>query len=74
MRPVVDGIEEEYAGKLIVVRLDFNAKGDRALVQALAVRGHPTTVVLDRDRQETKRFLGPVSAETLDAAVRAVVE
>jgi len=74
MRPVVDGIEEEYANKLIVVRLDFNEKEDGTLVQALRVRGHPTTVVLDLDRKETKRFLGPVTSEALDAAVRAVLE
>lgn len=71
MRPVVDGLEQAYAGRLTVVKLNFTADADTALVRALRVRGHPTTIILDGDRSETHRFLGPATAETLEAAILA---
>lgn len=69
MRPIVDGLEAEYA-EVQVVRLDAGESATAAALRALRVRGHPTTVVFDSDGEEVGRVLGPAG----EAELRTLVE
>lgn len=46
--PVVDGLEQDYAGKLQVIRLNFNDTKNAKALQTLNVSSHPTVVLIDR--------------------------
>ena len=68
--PVVNGIEQEYVGRLQVVRLNFNDRQNEEAITALGVRGHPTIVLLDKRGKIFRTRLG----EQTDAMLRPHVE
>ncbi len=68
--PVVDGIEEDFAGRLQVVRLNFNQSRNDAAIRALGVRGHPTVVLIDRRGMPQPPLIGIQT----DAKLRPKVE
>ncbi len=67
---MVDGLEHDYAGRLQVVRLNFNDKKNDAAIRALGVRGHPTIVLIDRNGIPQAPLLGVQT----DAKLRPKVE
>ena len=70
--PIVNGLEEEFAGEIEVVRLDAAGSGGAALQSYYDVRGHPSFAVLDAEGDVLARFYGPQSAETLRNALEQV--
>lgn len=74
MNPIVDGVEAEFAGRVAVIRLNAEGVEMGQLMSSYGVRGHPSFVLLDKDNEVTQRFIGPQTAETLYAAMAAVVE
>ncbi len=68
--PVVDGLAHDYAGRLQVVRLNFNDPNNGAAIRALGVRGHPTIVLIDRGGIPRETLLGVQT----DAKVRPKVD
>lgn len=72
MMPIVDGLEEEYAGRVAVTRLNANEGTNGQLQRELGVQGHPSFVVLDGSNAVTDRFFGPQEEETLRVAMAAV--
>lgn len=73
MTPIVDGLEEEFADRAAIVRLDASQVDVIELQQAYGVQGHPSFVVLDQTDSVSARFFGPQSAEDLRAALTAVL-
>jgi thioredoxin-like negative regulator of GroEL len=72
MMPIVDGLEEEFEGKVSVTRLDA-AEPENARLQArYGVRGHPAFVFLDRDGQIVVSFLGPQAEFVLRVAMAGI--
>lgn len=76
LRPVVEGIERDYAGRAVVRVYELDRLGDypegeavRAWGANLGVRGTPTFVVLDARRRPVQRFVGPTSGASLRAAL-----
>ena len=72
MMPIVDGLEEEFGGKVTVSRLDA-AEPENARLQAqYGVRGHPAFVFLDKDGRIVVSFLGPQEEFVLRLAMVGV--
>ncbi len=74
MEPIVDGLEQEFAGQIQVMRLDANDPTNNQLMEALELRGHPAFAVIDAEGQVTARFFGPQPIEALRDAMQAVIE
>ncbi len=55
---MVDGLEQDYAGKLQVIRLNFNDSKNDSAIQALKVYGHPSVVLIDRQGTPQEALLG----------------
>jgi hypothetical protein len=72
MMPIVNGLEEEFAGEIAVVRRDAASNHGAALQTYYGVRGHPSFAILDADGDVLARFYGPQSAGTLRAAMEQV--
>lgn len=66
----MDGLEKDYAGRLQVVRLNFNQGRNQAAIRALGVRAHPTVVLIGRGGHP----LDPLIGVQTDAALRPKVE
>ena len=71
--PVVNGIEQEYAGRLQVVRLDFNDRKNDDAITALGVRGHPTIVLIDKNGGRFGARLGARTPEQMRTDVEALL-
>ena len=70
----MDGLERDYAGRLQVVRMDFNDPTNKPALRALRVQGHPTIVLLTRDGRVQPPLLGAQTDGSLRPAVAALVE
>ena len=70
MRPVVHGLEQQYGDRVAFAGVDYYNQANRELVQQYRVVGHPTFVVLDREGQVVKQFVGYTPEADLDAALR----
>ena len=70
MRPVVHGLEQRYGDRVAFAGVDYNNRANRELVRQYRVLGHPTFVVLDREVQVVKQFVGYTPEADLDAALR----
>ncbi len=70
MAPVVNRLEEQFAGRVVFKRLNAldGGLGEQAF-HASALRGHPGYVLLASGGAETWRGLGPQSEETLAALI-----
>lgn len=74
MRPIVDGISEQYAGRVTLI--DLNARdgeqGQQAF-EALSLAGHPAFVVVSSRGEERYRAVGIVEASRLAAELDAAL-
>lgn len=71
--PVVNGLEEDFGDELQVVRLDFNDSENDGAIAALGVRGHPTIVLLNREGEIHRRWLGAGTDDDLRPLVQQVL-
>jgi hypothetical protein len=74
MAPIVDGLEEEFNGRVTVSRLDAAQPANAELESHYGLRGHPAFAVLDAQNQVHQLFFGPQAEETLRQAMAAVAE
>lgn len=72
MTPIVDGLTEEFEGRVAVERLDASVPENVQLQAEYGVRGHPSFVVLSGEGRPVQTFLGPQPEETLREAMSAV--
>ena len=70
---MVDGLEQDYAGRLQVVRLDFNDPKNAKAIRALRIQGHPTIVLIDRQGTPQPPLLGTQTDASLRPKVEALV-
>lgn len=74
MRPIVDGISEQYTGQ--VAFIDLNARdGDtgQQAFEALSLAGHPSFIVVSVEGEECYRAVGVVEASELAAELDAAL-
>jgi thioredoxin-related protein len=69
MRPVVDGIEREWQGRLKVIRLDIQNATGRALSRDLAAVYTPTFILYDAQGQELLRRVGSLTPDDIQQAL-----
>jgi thioredoxin-related protein len=60
-KPIVDGIEREHQGKLVVIRLNVHDPVGAALGARFGFRFTPTFVFFDAEGQERWRTVGSVA-------------
>lgn len=70
MAPVFDDLAHEYAGQLLVAKLDTDR--NPATSQRFGVRGVPT-LILFRDGQEVARQVGAVPKQQLEEMLRSAL-
>ncbi len=69
MTPIVDGLEEEFAGQLTVSRLNAADPETVQLQQAYGLRGHPSFAVVDGNGTPSQIFVGLQSEDDLRDAI-----
>jgi thioredoxin-related protein len=67
--PVVDGIERQHAGQLIVVRLNVQDPSARPWLSRFGFQATPTFVLLDASGNEVWRSVGSIDPERVAEAL-----
>lgn len=70
-KPIVDGIEAEHAGKLLVLRVNVQDSAGEVLAREQTVLGTPTFIFLDAQGKELWRSVGTISAEKVAESLSA---
>ena len=69
---IVDGLNEEFEGRVSAVRLDAAQSANASLQAEYGLRGHPSFVVLDHEDRVTQRFFGPQTELILRKSMESV--
>lgn len=69
MKPIVDGLESRYSGRLIVVRVDVTTALGREVGRALDFRYTPTFIYYDAQGQEEWRSVGSLDEKRLESSL-----
>lgn len=67
---MVDGLQQDFAGGLQVIALDFGDRDERQAAQALGARVHPSIVLIAADGA----IVAVIPGEQTDAGLRPKVE
>ena len=70
MKPVVDGLEQEYSGRLLVIRLNIQDNVGRELAPVYQFNYTPTFIFFDAQGNEVWRQVGALDP----AKVRATMQ
>ncbi|MCB0012172.1 MAG: hypothetical protein KDE34_09730 [Anaerolineales bacterium] len=73
MTPIVDGLDEEFAGQLTVYQLNAAEAAVITLQGQYGVRGHPSFALIDENGAVSDRFLGPQTESTLRTAINKLL-
>jgi hypothetical protein len=73
MMPIVNGLEEEFSGRVAVVQLDAALKGNAALQSQWGLRGHPTFALLDSNGEVVQTLFGSYPESNLRRAMESVL-
>ena len=73
MQPIVNGLEEEFAGQVTFYRLNVEEPEHARVQQEYGLRGHPSVLILDVTGQPSDQFVGVVEVERLREALTAVI-
>jgi len=69
VRPIVDGLEQKYEGRIAIERINADVGDGPAIMRAYRIQGHPTTLIFDHQGQEVYRFFGPQPAGAVEAVL-----
>jgi len=58
MKPIVDGIEKQYQGHLVVIRLDIQGEAGHTLAPLYGFQYTPTFIFFDARGKELWRSIG----------------
>ena len=72
MIPIVDGLGEEFEGRVSALQLDASQAHNARLQAEFGLRGHPSFVVLDNEDRVIQRFFGPQTDMVLRQSMEAV--
>ena len=65
MKPIVDGIEQEYSGRLLVIRLNIQEQVGRELAPVFGFEYTPTFIFFDAQGNELWRSVGSLDPDKL---------
>jgi len=74
MMPIVDGLGEEFEGRVDAIQLDAGQASIAKLQRDSGLSGHPTFAVLDRDDKIIRRYFGPQPANLLREAMEVAAD
>lgn len=75
MRPIVDGLQEEYDGQITFAYLNAkDGESGQAIFESLNLPGHPSYVIFTPDGTEQYRSFGIVEDVTLIDAIDEVLQ
>ena len=74
MKPIVNGLENQYGEQIAFVYINREAPENQIIVKKYGIRSQPVFILLDAQGEMTQRFSGPVSEETLAKALQALIE
>ena len=69
MKPIVDGLEREYAGRLVVIRLDIQSDVGRELAPVYGFQYTPTFIFFDAQGVELWREVGSLDTARVRASL-----
>ena len=61
-KPIVDGIENEHAASLEVIKLNVQDPAAKALAEEFGFRYTPTFILFDPEGNEIRRWVGAVDS------------
>lgn len=73
MRPIVHGLENEYADRLNFVYLDVDDSANQEFISALGRRAQPEFYLLDGEGNVLHQWFGLVPREEFEAAFAAAL-
>lgn len=65
MKPIVDGLEAEYQGRLQVIRIDMQSAAGRSLAPEFGAISTPTFIFLDANGEVAWTQVGFLSREKI---------
>jgi len=68
MRPIVNGLEDQYDDRITFQYLNAVEEG-QGLFQEYNLRGHPSYIILNAEGDVVWRFVGEVPRETLEEGI-----
>ncbi|MFM7679508.1 MAG: thioredoxin family protein [Roseiflexaceae bacterium] len=72
-KPIVNGIEIDYAEILHVYRIDARDSASRSMAAQLGLRSTPTYVLFDHNAHEIYRTVGQLSRPAIDAVIQDIL-
>jgi thioredoxin-related protein len=70
MKPIVDGIEEQYKGRLVVIRLDIQSEIGHTLAPLYGFQYTPTFIFFDAQGKELWRSIGQLETAKLSESLK----
>ncbi len=70
MKPIVDGLEEEFAGRLLVIRLNIQQETGRELANVFGFEFTPTFIFFDAQGNELWRSVGELDVERVRQSLK----
>jgi thioredoxin-related protein len=70
MKPIVDGIEQQYKGRLNVIRLDIQSDTGRALASVYGFQYTPTFIFFDGQGKELWRSVGQLDPNQVRSSLK----
>lgn len=74
MEPIVHGLSEEYAGRLVVERRNAAEEIAKASMEFYDLRGHPSFVLAAPDGRTLWKWTGPIAEADLRAASQSALD
>lgn len=73
MEPVVVSLSEKFAGKVLFYMVNVNERSGWEVGRALAVRYHPSYLMIDTDGERAAQWFGTFKEEQLTALIQEVL-
>jgi thioredoxin-related protein len=70
MKPIVDGIEKQYKGRLVVIRLDIQNETGRTLASLYGFQYTPTFIFFDTSGKELWRSIGQLDTAKVSDSLK----
>ncbi len=73
MKPIVDGLEQEYGGQIAVQRINADKEDGPVIMRNYKLPGHPVLLIFNSRQQEVYRFIGPQPAGEVETELKEVL-
>lgn len=73
MKPIVDGLQDEYGDQFNLVRVDIDTDRGVDLAREHGFIGQPTFIFFGRNGEEVRRLQGGQTRETLEMELQRII-